>query len=70
LAQKNAKVIMACRNTDKGEWAKQVLAGEISVENIDVRQLDLMDLSSVKNLADTFKQENSRLDILINNAVL
>jgi len=68
LAQKNAKIVMACRKTEKGEQAKQILAGEISVENIHVRQLDLMDLSSVKNFADTFKQENNRLDILINNA--
>ncbi len=68
LAQKNAKVIMACRNTEKGEQAKQVLAAEISVENIDVRQLDLMDLQSVKSFADTFKQENARLNVLINNA--
>lgn len=68
LAQKNAKVIMACRNTDKGEQAKLHLANEIQVTNIHVRSLDLMDLQSVKSFSDNFKAENSRLDVLINNA--
>jgi NAD(P)-dependent dehydrogenase (short-subunit alcohol dehydrogenase family) len=68
LAQKNAQVIMACRNIEKGEQAKTNLSKEISVVNIHVRSLDLMDLKSVKSFADKFIQENTRLDVLINNA--
>ena len=59
LARNGAKIIMAVRNTDKGEAAKQQMSGDI-----EVRQLDLQDLSSVRQFADGV----DKADILINNA--
>src|SRR5271156_2517956 len=46
LARNGAKIIMAVRNTNKGEAAKQQMSGDI-----EVRQLDLQDLSSVRQFA-------------------
>jgi NAD(P)-dependent dehydrogenase (short-subunit alcohol dehydrogenase family) len=61
LARKGAKIIMAVRNTGKGESVAQRMTGPGHVE---VRQLDLQDLSSVRRFADGI----DRADILINNA--
>jgi len=59
LASKGAKVILAVRNTDKGETAAKQMTGDV-----EVRQLDLQDLSSVRQFADGV----DKVDILINNA--
>ena len=59
LADKGAKVIMAVRDTSKGEAAARQMTGDV-----EVRQLDLQDLSSVRQFADGV----DKADILINNA--
>ncbi|MCV7103272.1 oxidoreductase [Mycobacterium palustre] len=59
LAAKGAQIIMAVRNTGKGEAAARHMSGDV-----EVRQLDLQDLSSVRRFADGV----DRADVLINNA--
>jgi hypothetical protein len=59
LAAKGAKIVMAVRNTEKGEAAAQQIRGQV-----EVRQLDLQDLSSVRRFADGI----DKADVLINNA--
>ena len=59
LARNGAKIIMAVRNTGKGEAAAQQMTGEV-----EVRGLDLQDLSSVRQFADGV----DKADMLINNA--
>jgi NAD(P)-dependent dehydrogenase (short-subunit alcohol dehydrogenase family) len=59
LARKGATVIMAVRNTGKGKAAAQQMTGQV-----EVSQLDLQDLSSVRQFADGV----NKADILINNA--
>jgi NAD(P)-dependent dehydrogenase (short-subunit alcohol dehydrogenase family) len=59
LAAKGAKIVMAVRNTSKGEAAARQITGEV-----EVRQLDLQDLSSVRRFADGV----DKADVLINNA--
>ena len=61
LARSGARVVLACRNTRKGEDAAKTIRGET-----EVRELDLADLSSVRAFAESF--EEPRLDLLINNA--
>ena len=46
LAQAGAKVIVACRDTAKGEKAAEAMTGET-----EVRRLDLADLASVREFA-------------------
>ncbi|OBF90832.1 oxidoreductase [Mycobacterium sp. 852002-51163_SCH5372311] len=59
LARVEAKIVMAVRNTDKGDAAARQIPGQV-----EVRQLDLQDLSSVRQFADGV----DKADILINNA--
>ena len=59
LAGKGAKIIMAVRNTKKGDAAAQQITGQV-----EVRQLDLQDLSSVRGFADGVDE----VEVLINNA--
>ena len=68
LAIKGATVIMACRNLEKGQSAVNQISAEFSAAKILLRQLDLADLSSVQQFAETFLAEFDRLDVLINNA--
>ena len=68
LSQKNARVIMAVRNTEKGATVKKEILHEDPNASIDVKKLDLSSLSSIKQFAYTISKEYGTLDILINNA--
>jgi NAD(P)-dependent dehydrogenase (short-subunit alcohol dehydrogenase family) len=67
LVAHGADVVLACRNTDKGEQA----AAEISRDGVPgtatVEQLDLADLTSVREFADRL---DGPVAVLINNAGL
>ncbi len=59
LARVGAKVILAVRNPGRGEAAAREMTGDI-----EVRQLDLQSLASVRQFADGV----SHVDVLVNNA--
>jgi NAD(P)-dependent dehydrogenase (short-subunit alcohol dehydrogenase family) len=63
LARAGARVVIACRNTEKGEAAARDIAG-----SAEVRELDLGSLDSVRAFAERYRSEHDRLDLLINNA--
>ncbi|MGV0625108.1 oxidoreductase [Mycolicibacter minnesotensis] len=60
LAQRGARVILACRNTETARAVAARIAGDTTVE-----KLDLADLGSVRSFAERCDQP---IDILINNA--
>ncbi|MFS8011979.1 putative very-long-chain 3-oxoacyl-CoA reductase [Helianthus anomalus] len=68
LAMRGAHVIIAARNTKAANQAKQVILENDKKAKIDVLELDLSSLKSVKAFADSFKDLNLPLNILINNA--
>lgn len=68
IAGKNAKVIMAVRNVDKGKEIVQEIRQRFKQADIDVRKLDLSNLHSIRAFANVIKENYDRLDILINNA--
>jgi len=68
LAKKEATVILACRNIQKGEKALQRINSEINNAKLEFIQLDLSDLKSVHQFTETFKQKHNALHLLINNA--
>jgi NAD(P)-dependent dehydrogenase (short-subunit alcohol dehydrogenase family) len=59
LARVGAKVILAVRNTAKGDTAAAGMTGDV-----EVRKLDLQDLASVREFADGV----DGVDVLVNNA--
>ena len=68
LAAKGATVIMACRNLDKANPKAEEIRAAHPGSNVEVMQLDLSNLDSVRQFAEAFRAKHSRLDLLINNA--
>lgn len=68
LAKKEAKVILACRNMEKAEKAKSKMLETAPNADIEILQIDLSDLESVKTFARNYQAKFDRLDMLINNA--
>jgi NAD(P)-dependent dehydrogenase (short-subunit alcohol dehydrogenase family) len=66
LARAGADVIMACRDTAKGERAGERIRAEVPEARLQVRALDLASLDSVREFAGAYSGD--RLDLLINNA--
>ncbi|KAF8180838.1 short-chain dehydrogenase [Pholiota molesta] len=71
FARMNAgKVILACRDKGRGEAALSKFKKETGYENAYLRLLDLAIFDSVRAFAQQFKEEEERLDILVENAAL
>lgn len=68
LAGKGAEVILAVRNTSKGEKAVDRITSTYPHANVRVMPLDLSDLSSIRHFSDSFLENYDSLSILINNA--
>ena len=68
LATRGAKVIIGCRNLEKGEVAVQEIQTRSGNKNVFVEKLDLASLDSVRKFTDRIVKNEPRLDILINNA--
>jgi NAD(P)-dependent dehydrogenase (short-subunit alcohol dehydrogenase family) len=68
LAGKNAAVIMAVRNTKKGEGAALEILKQFPKATIKVMEMDLSSLKSVKIFADTIVKKYKQINYLINNA--
>lgn len=68
LAKKEMKVILACRNNEKAEKAKQLMLKKVPGADLEVRIIDLSSLKSVREFAKNFLNDYDKLDLLINNA--
>ena len=68
LANKDANVIIAVRNLEKGKKAKEKIIAQNKDAKVGIMKIDLSDLSSVKTFVEEFKNKFEKLDILINNA--
>lgn len=72
LALRGAHVTMACRNLEKAEQARQSIVdnsgGRIRYAQLQLLELDLNSLASVRLSAETFNKRGLALDVLINNA--
>ena len=68
FASKGAEVVLACRSAEKGEEARTEILKAFPEGKIQVMQLDLGELESVRNFAASFKNSHKKLDVLLNNA--
>ena len=63
-----ARVIMACRNLQKAEKAKDTLLQEYPNASITLMQLDMADFGSIDRFVGAFIQEKVDVDFFVNNA--
>ena len=70
LARRGARVVMAVRNTEKGQAALERIKADVSTADLELRELDLGSLGSVRAFAARVREDHDRVDILINNAGL
>ncbi|CAL8250156.1 unnamed protein product [Boreogadus saida] len=70
LAMRGARVIIACRDTDKSEKAVREIKFKSHSLNVSHMELDLANLRSVREFCKSFLQREKRLDILVNNAAM
>ena len=68
LASKGAAVTIAARNMPKAEAAAEGIRLSTGNPNVDVGQLELSSLDSVRSFVSNWRSDHDRLDLLINNA--
>jgi NAD(P)-dependent dehydrogenase (short-subunit alcohol dehydrogenase family) len=68
FAEKGARVVLTARNRAKGEAAAQAMRASTGNDHIEVGDLDLASLASVRAFAERFLARHRTLHILVNNA--
>ena len=63
-----ASVVMACRNMEKAEIARDTLLQEYPQAEITLMQLDMADFASIDRFAKRLAQEKTDLHFFVNNA--
>ena len=67
IAGKGGRVLLGCRNPDKGKAAVARITDAYPGADVSLVEIDLGDLASVRNAAEVVAEE-PQLDVLINNA--
>ena len=70
LASRGAKVIIACRDTEKAQETVNEIKQQVAMANVQVRKVDLTSFASVREFAKSLLNNEPRIDILVNNAGL
>jgi NAD(P)-dependent dehydrogenase (short-subunit alcohol dehydrogenase family) len=68
LARAGGKVILGCRDPERGQAALEDVRGAASGAEPELVRLDLADLSSVRDCASAVSEKAPELDGLVNNA--
>ncbi len=68
LAEHGAHVILGCRNGEKARRARDKMESQLERSSLELLDLDLADLGSVRRAADVVLTDHARLDLLVNNA--
>lgn len=70
LAGAGARVVFTTRDVAKGEAARAEIRDRSGNDSVDVLELDLARLASVRELPARFAERHDHLDVLVNNAGL
>jgi NAD(P)-dependent dehydrogenase (short-subunit alcohol dehydrogenase family) len=68
LAGQGARVVLAVRNLDKGKQAATRIAEAHRGATVELQELDLTSLASIRAAAEQLRADHDRIDLLINNA--
>jgi NAD(P)-dependent dehydrogenase (short-subunit alcohol dehydrogenase family) len=68
FARKGAAVVLACRSIEKAHEAASKIKSASPRASVEVMELDLSKLKSIRSFADAYHNQQARLDVLVNNA--
>jgi NAD(P)-dependent dehydrogenase (short-subunit alcohol dehydrogenase family) len=68
LAKLGATVVMVCRNSQKGEVAREEIQAGSGNSHVDLLIADLSSQQSIRQLAQDFQRKYTQLHVLVNNA--
>jgi NAD(P)-dependent dehydrogenase (short-subunit alcohol dehydrogenase family) len=68
LSRAGARVVLACRNLTKGEAALREIEAAAPGATLELEELDLSSLASVRAFTGRFRGAHDGLDLLVNNA--
>lgn len=70
IAQQNYKVIIACRNPEKGNKALSDIKRRSSNDSVELEIVDMSLQESIKKLSADLHNEYKRIDVIIHNAAI
>ncbi|MBO6574859.1 MAG: SDR family oxidoreductase [Rhodothermales bacterium] len=70
IARMGARVVMICRNRERGKQALLEVMKDSGSSSVDLILTDLSELQAVKDLAARLADEYPQIDVLVNNAGL
>jgi len=68
LAREGAEIVFTSRDAQKGEAARTEIRDRSGSDAVEVMELDLASLASVREFAPRFAASHDHLDVLVNNA--
>ncbi len=70
LAERGARVVMVCRNRERGEPALAEIKAQSGNDTVELMTADFESQRQIRDLAETYQRTHDRLDVLVNNAGL
>jgi NAD(P)-dependent dehydrogenase (short-subunit alcohol dehydrogenase family) len=70
LGRDGAALVLACRDTAKGERVAASILAEGGTRDVAVLHVDVASQASIRQFADAYRQRFERLDVLVHNAGL
>lgn len=68
LAGLGARVVMACRNLEKGDAVRHEIVASTGNPDVDLMQVDLASQGSIRSFVPALLAKHPRLEVLVNNA--
>jgi NAD(P)-dependent dehydrogenase (short-subunit alcohol dehydrogenase family) len=68
LARAGDRVVMGCRDAQRGEAARREIAETTGNGQVELAVFDQSSQAQVRTFADRFVRDNPKLDVLVNNA--
>ncbi len=68
VAHAGYDILMLCHSQARGEVCRDMLVENTGNKSIEVREIDLSSLASVKSVANKILKESRHIDLLMNNA--
>ena len=68
LAERGGRIILACRNVQKGNSAVQEIKGKTGNESVFCKSLDLASMASIRKFSEDILETEDKIDMLLLNA--